>query len=295
MKIGIGTVQFGLDYGISNKGGRTPKEEVREILDLARKKGVVYLDTASQYGESESVLGAVLGENNPFRIVTKSVALRKTQIQADDVNLVRQKFMESLSKCRVNFFYGLLFHEANDLLAEGGERLWELFTEFRDQGLVRKIGVSIYTGAQLDAIAKKFPIELVQAPVNVFDQRLLISGQLQRLKSRDVEIHARSVFLQGLLLMNPEEVPENLKSAVPALRAFQKAAAEGGMSPMQAALNFANSLDEVDVIICGVNNAAQLAEICDASAMKGKRLDYSAFAINDEKILNPANWALGGK
>lgn len=290
MKLGLGTVQFGLDYGISNQAGRTPPEEVRNILQVAIASGIRVLDTAALYGTSEEVLGQSLPSDPAFDIVTKTPVFASDCISFDDARLLEETLHQSLSKLRQPGVYGLLMHNADNLLAENGELLMAKMLDLKRCGLVKKIGASVYAGDQIDRLLQRYPLDLVQLPVNVLDQRLLAGGQLARLKRAGVEIHARSAFLQGLLLMEPDSLPLYFESARAHLKGYHAYLREHGISPLQAALGFVVGLNEVDVVLCGINNRQQLDELI---AVAQPLTDFDRlmdFAIDDPAILDPSRW-----
>lgn len=289
MKIGLGTVQFGIDYGISNQNGKTSLDEIEKILDVAMHNGISVIDTAAMYGTSEEALGKTLHGNHRFKIVTKTPRFTSSSITSDDVQRLEDSFFQSLHKMKRASFYGLLIHNADDLLSENGHLLFAKMSELKQKGLVEKIGVSVYTALQIDNILDNFQIDLVQLPINVFDQRLLISGHLSKLKKRGVEIHARSAFLQGLLLMSPETLLPFFDSVREHLENYHRTIQQHGFSPVRAALGFLINIPDIDFIICGVNNHIQLKEIC-AEAAPVKSIDFSNFALSEESILNPSNW-----
>ncbi len=293
MKLGIGTVQFGLDYGISNKEGKTPPDEVVRILEIAKENCIRIIDTAALYGSSEEALGEVLPQGHSFDIVTKTPKFSES-ISETDVLLLEETYHQSLQKLKQSSLYGLLFHNADDLLASKGYLLWDKMMELKSRGLVRKIGVSVYTGAQIDKILEKYAIDLIQIPLNILDQRLLRAGYLEKLKRAGVEIHVRSVFLQGLLLMDPETLPPYFNSVKEHLRKYHLYLREKNLTPLQSALGFVLGIKEVDAVICGVNNYVQLLELC--SAAKSSAIEnFDRFALSDEAILNPAQWKMAGE
>jgi aryl-alcohol dehydrogenase-like predicted oxidoreductase len=292
MELGLGTVQFGLDYGVSNAQGRTPEPEVRRVLDLAARGGVRVLDTAAAYGESEAVLGRCLPGAGGFRVVTKTVPLRGERGTAEAPRLVREGFYRSLARLGLPAVDGLLAHHAADLLGPGGDEIFAVLDGLRREGQARRIGLSVYAGAEIDAALERYDFDLVQAPANVLDQRLVAGGQLRRLKERGVEVHIRSVFLQGLLLLDPEAAPAYFAPVRPRLAAWRQALRAAGLTPAQGALAFARSLD-ADVVLVGVEDAAQMAaNIADFAAARGADLDFAAFALDDEKYVNPGKWEL---
>jgi len=290
VKIGLGTVQFGLDYGVSNQGGQTTSAEVARILDVAKEYHVDVIDTAALYGNCEDVLGRSLPPDHGFKIVTKTIRIDSNRITESDADRLERVFITSLEKLHCSAVYGLMCHNVDDLLAESGERLMERLETLKKRGQITKIGVSIYTAEQVDAILNRYEIDLVQLPMNILDQRLLVGGQLTALKSRGIEIHVRSAFLQGLLLMSPETVPDYFASTRKHLRDYHEFIRVQGITPVRAALGFLATLDEIDVIVCGVNNHQQLSEICQ-NAGPLPEVDFSAFALDNEEILNPAKWS----
>jgi aryl-alcohol dehydrogenase-like predicted oxidoreductase len=286
MKLGLGTVQFGMNYGISNKAGQPQLNEVREILALASAKKVRCLDTAALYGNSEEVLGETLPPTHSFEIVTKT---------GKDVTRLEEVFQKSLKNLKQKNVYGLLVHNADDLIAPGGELLYKKMQELKKYGLVKKIGVSVYNNAQIDKILSRGDIDIIQLPINLLDQRLIESGHLKKLKKAGVEIHARSVFLQGLLLMLPERLPKDFDSVRKHLIDFRASVEKIGLSVLQAALGFVLNLEEVDRVLVGVNTKREFEEILLAASkaqesLSGLKLIAPHAAWNDEKILNPALW-----
>lgn len=293
MKLGLGTVQFGMDYGMSNPRGKTPPAEVDRILRLAADNGIQVLDTAALYGDSEVVLGGLLPSSHDFRIVTKTPGFGTATINATDAIHLRDTFHRSLENLRQRNVYGLLVHYADDLLVPGGERIFEEMQRFLEEGLVRKIGVSVYSGQQIDSILEVYTPDIVQLPLNLFDQRLLESGHLEKLKRRGVEIHARSVFLQGLLLIEPDQVPPHFGPISDELERYTRFLEKNKLTRLQATLAFAAKQRDVDVVLVGVTSAAELRDILSAlDAVSGLDLDMSALKVADERMVNPSLWKL---
>lgn len=286
-KLGLGTVQWGVAYGISNKVGKTDPGEVSAILSAARRAGVKLLDTASLYGEAESVLGA--NRLEAFKIVTKTPRYATRFIEDHHVEQMFDTFNRSLDKLAVERVHGLLVHHAQDILIDGGERLVAGMGRLRELGKVSKIGVSIYDGEQLDGLLRTFTPDLVQLPLNVVDQRLIHSGWLKRLHDRGVKIHVRSVYLQGLLLMPLDEVPTYFDPIRPLLKRWHSAAREQGMSLAQAALAFVRDLPEVDQMLVGVESVSQF-QACLQDFLTPASFDATGLACDDPAFVNPVLW-----
>jgi len=285
-KLGLGTVQFGLKYGVSNPTEqKTPANEVSKILEIAAENQIQVLDTAHDYGESESVLGTTLPQNHPFKIITKISKL------SGGFKKIPQTFLESLTRLKQPFVEGLLVHHAKDLIGEKSKQVYEALLLLKEKKLVKKIGVSVYEASEIESILDQYPIDLIQVPLNIFDQRLLKSGHLDEFKKRDIEVHVRSMFLQGLLLVEVESLPACFNSRKANFKKFHMFLAEQGISPLQACLQFVLQLPQVDIALCGVNDSKQLLEICKvAENPKLRPENFLELAIDDPMVLNPSNW-----
>lgn len=281
-KLALGTAQFGLGYGIAEAARRVPESEACALLRLAYAHGIRMLDTAAAYGESEAVLGRCLAAGKEhFDIVTKTLP------GADGASVARA-FAASLERLGCGSLYGVLVHHAADLLRPGGDRLYDQLAEWRSRGQARKLGVSVYTRAEVDAVLERYRLDIVQLPLSVFDQRLAADGTLKKLKRMNVEVHARSVFLQGLALMEPAAVP--LERARPMIVRWRAALASRGVSPLAAALWYVARLAEVDRVVVGVHSAAQLVECIAAFDEPPVELDFSGFACPDDELVDPRRW-----
>jgi aryl-alcohol dehydrogenase-like predicted oxidoreductase len=283
-RFGLGTVQFGQTYGISNTRGQVPLGEVGAILRRARDAGISVLDTAAGYGDAENILGSLRTLTTPFRIVTKTIPLKHG---LDAVLARARQSCRTLGREPVDL---LLVHSAADLLAPEGHELWQALLGLRDEGLFGGIGISAYVADDPVALARKFRPTAVQVPVSILDQRLIESGALSALKELGVEIHARSLFLQGLLFLEENALPPKLKSAAPHLAALRRRIAEAESTPLAAALSFALDRPQIDVAVVGVTALSELDEILEAAALPKAKLDWEACALNDPVVLTPSLW-----
>lgn len=289
MRLGLGTVQFGLPYGITNKDGQVGPDEANRILQLAAKHGMQVLDTAAGYGNSETVLGQCLTKPHDFSIVTKTLPLRKDQIYPEDVAIVATAFEKSLSHLRQLSVHGLLVHHAADLLNPGGERLYESLLRWKEDGRVKKIGISVYDAVEVDRLFEKYVFDLVQLPLSIYDQRLVKDGTLQWLHAAGVEIHVRSAFLQGVLLMPTDALPEYFSSLKDHHSAYIEAMKLNGLSPLSGALGYFHQRPEVSTVLVGVQTWLQLQE-CLTAAKEISLPDFSCWAVNDPQMLDPRVW-----
>jgi len=295
LKLGIGTAQFGLDYGISNTSGKTSLKEVQSILKDATENGVDVLDTAYSYGDSESVIGRCLPEQNRFRIITKTPCLKKNRYSADDGNIIKKAFYESLKRLKLSSVAGLLIHHADNALVEGSAFLCDVMHELKSKGLVEKIGFSVCTKEQINQLLDLYDFELIQVPVNVLDQRLIKGGELKKLKDKGIEVHARSIFLQGLLLMDPNIIHPFFNEIRLLLQEYQRFLCLNGLSFVEGAIEFIKKIPEIDHIIVGVNNLKQLKDNIQSFNRTNNNLNidsFKEFYINEPKFINPNSWKL---
>lgn len=289
-KIMIGSAQFGMHYGIANQNGQVHGQEIEKILSLAKSMQINQIDTASAYGESEAILGQYANEE--FDVVTKLLPLNE---EMDDINrYVKIQYLHSLARLRRETCEGLLVHHAENLLGPKGEWVYEALSELKIAGFVKKIGSSVYSPEQVYALIDRFKLDIIQFPLNILDQRFLQHQLLLKLKQSGIELHARSIFLQGLLLMQYEKIPNHFNKIKPLLLVMQKECESKGLTMRQALIEFIISIKEIDHCIFGIDNHQQLNEIINdvLQVMDESRIQFNDYACDDLDIINPTNWKL---
>ncbi len=285
MKIGLGTVQFGLAYGIANTVGRVTLSEGVQILAAARDANIDTLDTAIGYGKSESFLGQ-LGVTN-YKIVSKLPEIPESCSNVSD--WVNDNVRAAVSRLGVQKLHGFLLHRPSQLLGRIGSRLYGALEALKAEGIVEKIGISIYDPNELDLLLSRWRFDLVQAPVNILDRSLVDSGWAARLKKAGVEVHGRSAFLQGLLIMDSAQLPEKFQRWDNIWQEWKRWLIQEDLTPVQACLRYCLSLENVDRVIVGVDTAAQLKEILEAA--NGELSSLPNFPLlQDHRITNPSRW-----
>jgi D-threo-aldose 1-dehydrogenase len=285
-RIGLGTVQFGLDYGISNKAGQVSRAEIDRILVLARDRGIHTIDTAAAYGGSEDVLASALDTRTKWRVVTKTARLA---MGLDAVVARARRSAAALGRVGLDT---ILVHAASDLDGPDGQALWHAICTLKDEGTFARIGISAYVSDDPAGLARRFCPDVMQVPVSLLDQRLVISGQLERIAELGVEIHVRSIFLQGLLFMQQGELPLRLMHVAHPLREIAAVLREAGVTPLRAAVGYVLSRPEISLAVCGVTSAAELREIADAAGEGCPELPWWKFAMSDPVVLDPSQWGL---
>ena len=284
-KIALGSAQFGLTYGISNKVGKVHEDEVQEILALAKKYQINTLDTAIAYGESEKVLGAVGVDE--WDVISKLSAL------PDGVNDVDEWLeLEVSNSCRrlkIQSLHGVLLHRPAELLGEHGAELQNALYRVKEKGLVDKIGISVYEPSELEQFFDLMKFDIVQAPFSLVDRRMQESGWLKRLQETGCEFHARSVFLQGLLLMTQQQRPSQFDRWQRVWQQLDSWLKEADVTAVQACLAYVLSIEEVTKVVVGVESRAQLEEIFTALTTSLQHVP-AALSVADKDLLNPALW-----
>lgn len=284
-RIAIGTAQFGMDYGIANQVGQVIFSEAASILQSAATAGLNTLDTAIAYGDSETRLGQI--GVNQWQIVSKLPQLPDRSL---GVNAwVRASVMGSLERLKVSCLGVLLLHHPADLLGSQGHALYAAMTELKSLGLVERIGISIYQPDELDTLLECMAFDVVQAPFNIFDRRLIDSGWLGRLRDLGVELHVRSVFMQGLLLMPGALRPAKFQRWQSLWDEWERWLSVHQLTPLEACLRYALSFNEIQRVIVGVDTPGQLKEIIMSASGFLPPVSVGLRSA-DVALLNPSNW-----
>ena len=284
-RISLGTVQFGLPYGIANQVGQISRAEARSMLRQAFTHKIDTIDTAITYGESETCLGEAGVKD--FKIITKLPAIPDGCLRINE--WVEKQLVESLCRLDTNKIYGFLLHRPEQLLGLNGRALYEALERLKRKGMVEKIGISIYSPSELESLTNNFYFDLIQAPFNLIDQRLFSTGWMRRLKDSGVEIHTRSTFLQGLLLMNHADIPKEFVRWSGIFKSWHQWLEENNVSALSASLAFTYSFPEIDRVVVGADSQNQLLEIINA-ANNLVKTDLPNLACEDESLINPSNW-----
>lgn len=284
-KLVIGTAQFGMQYGISNRAGQTSEPEVFEILTLAKSAGVDTLDTAIAYGDSERVLGR-LGVAG-WKVVSKIPA---TPDGVRDIDgWLRSEVEMSLERLGIDRLHGLLLHDAEQLTGSCGEQIARSLEQISRERLANHVGISIYDPERLPAYLEIFEPGLVQAPLNLLDRRLIESGWLMELNDLGVEVHARSCFLQGLLLMSPDERPLKFTQFADFFAVWDNWVQDSGLSPISACLQFCLQQNQIHKVVVGVECRTQLQEIlCSADSPLPSLPEWPR--APEAALINPSFW-----
>ena len=273
-KLVLGTVQFGVQYGI-NSAGRPDEQMVKAILEEAQALGINTLDTSSGYGEAEEILGRTISKGHPFKIVSK---YPKGNVP------VKEMFLSSLDRLKVNSLFGYLLHHFE--VYRDNPDVWREFMALKEDGKVQRIGFSLYMPDELEILLKNnVDFNLLQIPRNIFDRKF--DPYLRELKDRGVEIHVRSTFLQGLFFKDRQTLPDKLKPLKKYLEELDNISKETGMSIAELALNFNYQNENIAGVLIGVDNVDQLKTNVGSLSDQSVNIDIS---VKEKELLNPVNW-----
>ena len=287
-KLALGSANFGLDYGVANNSGRISESELVNMMLFAQGARIKVIDTAQAYGDSEVRIGLLCDENQ-FNFVTKIGA--EFTNQPIDINVI-SCVQESCRRLNQSRLYAVMLHRPEVLLSNQGSEVVREFQILKEQGIISKIGVSVYSPEILTAISRVFDVDIVQVPFNLFDQQILSSGWSDKLKSNGVEIHTRSVFLQGLLLMQKSDLPDYFMKYWPAhFEAWYKFLDYNRADALEVALKFALQQDWIDKIVVGVDSVSQLKALVKIEK-SSEPIDFPLLSSNDPNLINPSNWQL---
>ena len=283
-KLIIGTANFGMDYGISNPSGKLSDKKITRIFEAGQNCGIDTMDTAQAYGDAEKRVGNILNENNfNFNIITKL----KPGISGSIIDL----FETSLTKLKTKQLYGLLYHSFADYKVKPDT--WYDLQKLKNIGKVLKIGFSLYYPYELELLIRNnIDFNIIQIPYSIFDRRFEYLFEI--LKMREVEIHTRSVFLQGLVFSNPNELNPKLSKLKEKIEILQNLSSLHSMSIASICLNFVYMNSNINNIVIGVNDANSLIEntnsVKDYNRIAQFTMELERLQETDEQLIIPSNW-----
>ena len=283
-RLALGTVQFGQEYGIANRSGRVSLDEVARILEIARTAGIDTLDTAATYGDSEVRLGEI-------GVTDWNLVSKLPEMPADITDVTgwsEASTALSLQRLGVESFDGLLLHRPRQLNGDRGDELLAALIGLRDSGVTRRVGISAYGPDDLDAVWDD-RFDLVQTPFNVLDRSLLNSGWLDRLVAGGVEVHTRSAFLQGLLVM--EERPPQFDRWGRLFDEWDHWLQAHSTTPVAACIGFSLAQPGIDRVVVGVDSAQQLQDVL-AVVDDPIPTPPDTLLSNDPDLIDPSRWKL---
>ena len=291
-QICLGSAQFGLNYGVTNSKGKLNFEEVKEIINFADDIGINIIDTAQDYGDAEKIIGKCISKKRSLKIISKLRSHENTFFIRDDLSKLQKNLEETLNNLKVDFLECLLLHNENDLFKEGSSYLLEWIEKVKKLGLIKNFGISVYNFKNISEI-QKLNLDIIQLPLSIYNRENFESGFINKLDQIGLKIQARSIYLQGIVLSKPTELPnwvnendyeEHIK--------FQNKLKKYNISPLEACINYVKSINEIDSIVVGVTSKDELKELKD---IWDQDFDFELFSTlslpkMSKFLLDPRNW-----
>jgi len=292
-KLCLGTVQFGLDYGINNTQGKPATKDVFAILDEAISRGITCFDTAYAYGTAEELLGQYGINRYDVKVITK---LKPNLIQEKNKNvskIIEEQIRQSLQRISIEVLDGYLLHTPTDFY---NPYVMDGLASAKEKGLIQKFGVSIYEAGHALDVVKSGSVDYIQIPYSIFDQRLDQTDFFEIARKNKVTVYGRSTFLQGLILMENLNIPEHLAKVKEYLQQYDEIIKKYGFSRVEAAFLFSCTHPGIDYVVFGVDNVEQLQENI---LLSNKKKDFSAcraeissrFKEIEKTIIFPSLWS----
>ena len=287
-----------MDYGIANNVGKPKIEDIEKMLVSAINNGINSFDTAPTYGDSERVLGNFLSQqkinHDEIVITTKIPKILDTVSLEKNFIKMRKHILDSLKNLNQNVISICLLHEPIEVSNE--DWMIKNLIRLKNEGLVKKIGISAYHPSEVEDFLNVSELDVIQIPINIFDNRLIVNGLLEELAKNNNLIFGRSIFLQGLITMDSKDTPNFLKIASPYIEEFEKLSEDFGLSKTEIAFSYVRDIQQIFSMVIGVDNTKQLSnniELLDAPVLPENLREtiLTKFANMPEKMINPSLWS----
>lgn len=281
----IGTAQFGSGYGVTNAVGRLGAAEVQGVIDVALENGIRSFDTSPAYGDAQRRLGGMITSADKPEYISKFV-LSAGPVDAESI------YLQTLRDLKTDHLAALMFHSVADLRDARAEVAWNCMRQARDGGVVGMIGASIYDESDLDALLHFAPdVDILQLPGNILDRRLVEHPKVERLRARGCKVHVRSVYLQGMLLVEPARISDGMAPLRDAVASLRSLAARSSMSTVEVALGYVRDHPSVDAVVVGALNESDLSETIRAWSGVSSVGDYQPPKVH-ASMLDPRHWPI---
>lgn len=282
MKLVLGSAQLGNDYGLVN-GKKVTKSDFLKIQNLVLKSNINFIDTGANYGNAEKIIGS--SKLKSLKIITK---LKLPKKKVDIKNWLENNIYSSLNKLNVNKIYGLLVHDVGDVLKKNGQDYLNCLFDLKKIGIIKNLGLSVYSPDDLNAVWKFWKPDIVQMPFNILDNRFLDLHWFKKLKNNKIKIFVRSCFLQGLLISDYKSIVKFNKHKK-LLDRFSFWCSSNKISRIKASLHFVKQYNVIDYLVVGFNSYDQLKEtikIFNQPTVKIPKL----FKCNKLSLIDPRKW-----
>ena len=294
MKICIGTAQLGMKYGLASNFSKMEFNEFSKIISAAYKEKIKFIDTACNYGNSEKLIGKKIINKkykDSFKVITKIDNLRSVSSNLIYKH-IENKILNSLKNLKVKKLYAILLHDIRDMESKKIDEIFKSLEKIKKKGLVKKIGFSAYYTKDVRKYIGKFNFDIIQFPFNVFDQRILNKDIQEFIKLKKIEVHIRSIFLQGILLLPKNKIPKKLYLKNPVIEKWIKVLDNKRLDPVDACLNFILKYKFYSRVVIGFDDYSQFKQVTkkylDNKKMK-THINFRKFKVNNN-LINPSKW-----
>jgi aryl-alcohol dehydrogenase-like predicted oxidoreductase len=292
MKLILGCAQFGMAYGVANKSGSyVDNNELASILNKANLSGITVLDTASSYGSSEKRLGRLIAGR--FNVITKIPSAPGTC--KDIFGWTISEIEKSIKKLNVVSLEAVLIHNSAELFSTNGGKIYGALNFSQKNGLLKKIGISVYSPEEFLRVNGVYDFNIVQAPINIFDRRIIGSSYLNIMHQKKIELHARSIFLQGLLLMEIKNLPNYFMPWMDYFKKWRIWLNDTQLTPLNACLRFVHKLPRLEKMVIGVQGSSQIDQIISEMENLNGNMIIPKFIDNEEDnlgLIDPRQWKI---
>ena len=283
-KICIGSANFALNYGYKKK--KLSKKNIRKIINYSHKRGINYIDTAINYGITHKILGEF--NLKKFNIITKIPTPPK------NIKSIKKwcisNVIQAKKTLRIKCIYGLLIHDTKILHNTiNANEIFEALDFLKRKKIINKVGLSIYDPSELDDYFDKYNFQIIQFPFNIFDRRILNSGWLKRLSKKKVELHARSIFLQGLLLLDLKKIPKKFKKWIKNFNKLDLFVKKKNISKKIACVSFVRKFSKINKFVIGINDINQIKDNLTLFIDKAVKIP-THLEVKSQKLINPKMW-----
>ncbi len=284
-KLIFGTANLSKPYGINSQKIQN-HNSIKNIIEFLKKEKINFVDTAYSYGSAIKDLGK--NRIQKFNIISKLPNLQSTNSKLLEEEIYKTTF-EMIYNLRIKKLYGLLIHNTNNLNGAKGIKIYNVLKKLKKEGFVKKIGYSIYSTKELDKFCFKFPPDVIQGPLNLFDQTIVSSGWLGKLKKKKIEFHSRSIFLQGLLLKKKGKLPRKFNRFNQIFKNYHAFLKKSKLEAFEACLLFVCSIKLINRIVIGIDNLSQLKKIVNFKNKTGN-YNFKKLECKKESLINPTKW-----
>jgi aryl-alcohol dehydrogenase-like predicted oxidoreductase len=290
MKFILGSAQVGLQYGVTNYKKKISNLELAKIFKLAKSKKIKFIDTARKYGCAEQKIGIYSKKN--FNVITKIPKI--PSYHKDISSWVNKQVLKSLKNLKINKIYAVLIHNEQDLIGRNKNTFMNALNKLKLKKIIKYVGISLYNYSNLKKIASEPTIDIIEGPLNIFDQRILLKKNIKILKNKNIKFIARSIFLQGMLLSNFSFIKKfkKLYKLKKHWKTYEDWLKKNNFSKLEGCLNFIYNCKNINFSILGYSSYQELQEIL---SVKLKKIIIPKFlSLEDDNLINPLKWYIKG-